>query len=56
MACVRRYLRNLEELIAERGISVDHSTAHCWVLKLLPTRGEAFHRHERPRRQDLTRR
>lgn len=35
--CVRRYLayslslRNLEEIMAERGIVVDHSTLHRWV-------------------------
>ena len=37
--CVRWYLayslslRNLEEMMAERGISVDHSTLHRWILK-----------------------
>jgi len=25
-------LRDLEEMIAERGVAVDHSTIHRWVL------------------------
>ena len=25
-------LRNLEEMIAERGFEVDHSTVHRWVI------------------------
>jgi transposase-like protein len=29
-------LRNLEEMIAERGVIVDHATVHRWVLKILP--------------------
>ncbi|TCM23698.1 hypothetical protein EDF59_15512 [Novosphingobium sp. ST904] len=38
LLCVRWYLsyglslRDLEEMIAERGIRVDHSTIHRWVL------------------------
>ena len=42
LLCVRWYvayslsLRNLEEMMAERGIAVDHSTAHRWVIKLVP--------------------
>lgn len=40
--CVRWYLtyslslRNLEEMMAERGIHVDHSTVHRWILKITP--------------------
>ncbi len=40
--CVRWYLayalslRNLEEMMAERGIAVDHSTLHRWVIRLVP--------------------
>ncbi len=40
--CVRWYLAyalslcNLEEMIAERGIAVDHSTLHRWVIRLVP--------------------
>src|SRR5918998_1051164 len=28
--------RNLEEMMAERGVEVDHSTLHRWVLKFAP--------------------
>jgi putative transposase len=41
LLCVRWYvayslsLRNLEEMMAERAIGVDHSTVHCWVIKLV---------------------
>src|ERR1700738_439206 len=40
LLCVRWYvayslsLRNLEEMMAERGIAVDHSTVHRWVIKM----------------------
>ena len=43
LTCVRWYvayplsLRHLEEMMAERGIAVDHSTVHRWAIKLLPT-------------------
>ena len=39
LLCVRWYLayslslRDLEEMMAERGISVDHSTVHRWVIR-----------------------
>ncbi len=39
LLCVRWYLaynlslRNLEEMMAERGISVDHTTVHRWVVQ-----------------------
>jgi putative transposase len=53
-ACVRWYvayslsLRNLEEMMAERGIEVDHSSVHRWVIKLVPLFEKAFRRHKRP--------
>jgi transposase-like protein len=28
--------RNLEEMMAERGVQVDHSTINRWVLKFAP--------------------
>ena len=43
LLCVRWYLayslslRNLEEMMAERGISVDHATVHRWVVLPTPT-------------------
>ncbi|WP_408183382.1 IS6 family transposase [Paraburkholderia dipogonis] len=51
--CVRWYvayslsLRNLEEMMAERGIEVDHSSVHRWVIKLVPLFEKAFRRHKR---------
>jgi len=39
--CVRWYvayplsLRNLEEMMAERGVGVDHATVHRWALKIV---------------------
>ncbi|MEI9539862.1 IS6 family transposase [Enterobacter cancerogenus] len=52
--CVRWYLayalslRDLEEMMAERGIIVDHSTLHRWVIRLVPLLDKAFRRHKRP--------
>lgn len=54
LTCVRWYvayglsLRNLEEIMAERGIDVDHSTVHRWAIKLLPVLERAFRRRKRP--------
>ena len=42
LLCVRWYLayslslRNLEEMMAERGISVDHATIHRWIVSYSP--------------------
>src|SRR5258707_113874 len=41
-------VRNLEEMMAERGIQVDHSTVHRWAIKLLPVLEKAFRYHKRP--------
>jgi transposase, IS6 family len=44
--CVRWYLRyplsyrNLEEMMAERGLAVDHSTIARWVLSYAPVLNE----------------
>jgi transposase-like protein len=54
LTCVRSYvayplsLRHLEEMMAERGVSVDHSTVHRWAIKLLPVLEKAFRRCKRP--------
>ncbi len=51
--CARWYLaydlslRNLEEMMAERGIFVDHSTLHRWVIRLVPSLDKAFRRRKR---------
>jgi transposase-like protein len=52
LLCVRWYvayslsLRDLEEMMAERGLAVDHSTVRRWVIKLLPRVEKAFGRHK----------
>jgi putative transposase len=54
LTCVRWYVayplsyRQLEEMMQERGASVDHSTINRWVLKYSPQCDEAFHRRKRP--------
>jgi transposase-like protein len=54
LTCVRWYLayplsyRQLEELMQERGVSVDHSTINRWVVKYGPELEAAFHRRKRP--------
>ncbi|KHJ65682.1 integrase, partial [Pantoea rodasii] len=51
--CVRWYLayalslRNLEKMMAERGIVVDHSTLHRWVIRLVPLMDKEFRRQKR---------
>ncbi|KYQ96971.1 integrase [Serratia plymuthica] len=51
--CVRWYLayslslRNIEEMMAERGVVVDHSTLHRWVIRLVPLLDKAFRRRKR---------
>jgi len=41
-------MRNLEEMMAERGIDVEHSTAHRWAIKLLPALEKVFRVRKRP--------
>jgi putative transposase len=54
LLCVRWYvayplsLRHLEEMMAERGFEVDHSSVHRWVIKLVPLFEKAFRRYKRP--------
>ncbi len=53
LLCVRWYvayplsLRHVEEMMAERGIAVDHSTVHRWAIKLLPLLEKAIRRCKR---------
>jgi putative transposase len=48
LTCVRWYvayplsLRHIEEMMAERGVFVDHATVHRWSLKILPALAKAF--------------
>ncbi|MEZ0167334.1 IS6 family transposase [Microvirga sp. TS319] len=54
LLCVRWYLaynlslRNLEEMMNERGISVDHTTIHRWTVHYAPLLLEQFNRRKRP--------
>jgi putative transposase len=49
VTCVRWYvacalsLRHIEEMMAERGVFVDHATIHRWALKIVPTLVKVFH-------------
>jgi transposase-like protein len=38
--------RDIEELALERGLKVDHSTIHRWVIEYAPQLEEAFHSAE----------
>jgi hypothetical protein len=55
LLCVQWYvayalsLRNLEEMMQERGLFVDHSTIHRWVIKLVPVLEQAFRKRKRRR-------
>ena len=54
LVCVRWYtayplsLRHIEEMMAERGVVVDHATVHRWALKILPVLAAVFRRRQRP--------
>jgi putative transposase len=54
LVCVRWYaayalsLRNLEEMMAERGVLVDHATVDRWALKILPVLTAVFHQRKLP--------
>jgi putative transposase len=54
LTCVRWYvayplsMRHVEELMQERGVSIDHSTVNRWVIKYSPQLEDAFHRRKRP--------
>jgi putative transposase len=53
LLCVRWYLayslslRNLEEMMGERGISVDHATVHRWVVRYSSELLERFNQRKR---------
>jgi transposase-like protein len=53
LLCVRWYLaynlslRNLEEMMAERGISVDHATIHRWIIRYSPELLKRFNSRKR---------
>jgi len=54
LVCIRWYAayalsyHNLEEMMAERGVSVDHSTVNQWSIRFLPLLEKIFRQHKRP--------
>ena len=54
LICVRWYsayplsLRHIEEMMAERGVLVDHSTLQRWSTKMLPVLAVVFRKRKRP--------
>jgi putative transposase len=54
LTCVRWYVayplscRHVEELMEERGVSVDHATINRWVLKYSPRLEAAFRHRKQP--------
>ncbi len=52
LLCVRWYLsyplsyRNIEEMMFERGIEVDHTSVNRWVLKYTPDIEKKFRKHK----------
>jgi putative transposase len=54
LTCVRWYVayplsyRQVEGLMEERGVSVDHATINRWVLQYSPQLDAAVHRRKRP--------
>jgi putative transposase len=40
--------RNIEEMMTERRIPVDHSTLHRWSIRMLPVLAAMFRRRKRP--------
>ena len=54
LVCVHWYsayplsLRHIEEMMAERGVFVDHASVHRWSIKILPVLAAVFRRRKRP--------
>lgn len=54
LLCIRWYAayplsyRNLEEMMQERGVYVDHSSVSRWAVKFLPMLEKIFKKHKRP--------
>ncbi len=54
LTCIRWYLsyklstRDLEEMMAERGVELDHSTIHRWVVRHTPELEAEFRRRKKP--------
>jgi putative transposase len=41
-------LRHIEEMMVERGVSVDRATVHRWSIKMLPVLAAIFRLRKRP--------
>ncbi len=54
LVCIRWYAayplstRNLEEMMQERGVLVDHSTVSRWAIRFLPLLEKVFRKYKRP--------
>lgn len=54
LVCIRWYAayplsyRHLEEIMEERGVSVDHSTINRWAIRFLPLIEKMARKHKRP--------
>jgi putative transposase len=54
LVCIRWYAayplsyRHLEEMMAERGVEVDHSSISRWAIRFLPLLEKVFRKHKRP--------
>ena len=54
LVCVRWYAayplsyRHLEEMMEERGVSVDHSSINRWAIRFLPLIEKMSRKHKRP--------
>ena len=52
LTCVRWYaayplsLRQIEKMMQERGVIVDHATVHRWAMKILPVLAAVFRRRK----------
>ena len=48
MSPIRFRYRQLEEMMGERGVTVDHSTLNRWVIRSAPAVEKQFRHHQRP--------
>jgi 3-oxoacyl-(acyl-carrier-protein) synthase len=54
LVCIRWYVayplsyRHLEEIMEERGVSVDHSSINRWAIRFLPLIEKMARKHKRP--------
>ncbi|MEY4961214.1 MAG: hypothetical protein RL610_1393 [Pseudomonadota bacterium] len=54
LVCIRWYVaypliyRHLEDIMEERGVSVDHSSINRWAVRFLPVIEKMSRKHKRP--------